>query len=63
MLASKGEPWLTRLDPVELQELRYNLGFKKVIYFKPKMVQKQYLHQRSDQRTAPIYEQLMYAEV
>lgn len=63
MLASKGEPWLTRLDPVELQELLYNLGFKKVMYFKPEMVQKQYLHQRSDQRIAPIYEQLMYAEV
>lgn len=63
ILASQGEPWLTRFDPVELQELLYDLGFKKVMYFKPEMVQKQYLHQRADQTTAPIYEQLMYAEV
>lgn len=62
-VAENGEPWLMRFTPSRLQEQLYQLGFAKVEHLRPQDIEQLYLAGRSDQLTAPIFEQFMYIEV
>jgi methyltransferase (TIGR00027 family) len=61
--ASIGEPWVTRFDPVRLQEWLRALGFAEVFHLAPPQARERYFTGRHDGLRAPIAEQLMYAVV
>lgn len=60
---SLGEPWLSRPAPAELMVKLGALGFGRVFHLAPELAQRRYFGSRSDGLAAPIFEQLMIAEV
>ncbi len=61
--AARGEPFLSRFDPEELQQLLYNLGFSSIYHLLPATAQQRYFTGRTDGLTAQGAEQLMRATV
>jgi methyltransferase (TIGR00027 family) len=46
--ATRGEPWITRLDPEECKSWLVNLGFSKVFHLTPEAAQRRYFDGRRD---------------
>lgn len=61
MAASRGEPWLSRLEPSQLLEWMGALRFSVLEHARPSDLQKKYFADRSDGLAAPTFEQLMCA--
>jgi methyltransferase (TIGR00027 family) len=59
--AARGEPFLSRFDPEELQQLLYDIGFSSVYHLLPAIAQERYFAGRTDGLTAQGVEQLMRA--
>lgn len=60
---AKGEPFLSRFDPEELQQLLRDSGFSSVYHLLPEVAEERYFLDRADGLTAPRGEQLMRATV
>ena len=61
LVASRGEPWLTRFEPALLRQWLRALGFAEVVHLAPPLAEERYFTGRHDGLRAPILEQLMYA--
>jgi methyltransferase (TIGR00027 family) len=63
MSAERGEPWLTRLRPSELNSRLTALGFSLVIHLSPQAANERYFRERHDNLTAWSAAQMMRALV
>ncbi|MEZ4683533.1 MAG: class I SAM-dependent methyltransferase [Caldilineaceae bacterium] len=63
LAAARGEPFLSRFDPKNLQKLLGYIGFSRVSYLSPEEAQERYFKGRADGLAAPSLEQLMRATV
>lgn len=63
MSAERGEPWLTRLRPAELQSKLTALGFSQVTHLSPDGANARYFRGRHDDLAAWSAEQMMGAVV
>ncbi len=61
--ANRGEPFLSRFDPEELQQLLYIIGFGSICHLLPAIAEERYFTGRTDGLTAQGAEQLMRATV
>jgi len=61
--AARGEPFLSRFDPDELQQLLRDMGFSSVYHLSPEVAQERYFVDRDDGLSAIRAEQLMRATV
>jgi O-methyltransferase involved in polyketide biosynthesis len=61
--AERGEPWLTRLRPMDLKSRLTALGFSQVTHLSPDAAQECYFRGRTDELTAWSAEQMMHAIV
>jgi methyltransferase (TIGR00027 family) len=63
MSAERGEPWLTRLRPAELQSRLTELGFSQVAHLSPQAANERYFDHRRDDLAAWSAAQMMRAIV
>jgi methyltransferase (TIGR00027 family) len=63
MSAERGEPWLTRLRPAELQSRLTELGFSQVAHLSPQAANERYFNGRHDDLAAWSAAQMMRAIV
>jgi methyltransferase (TIGR00027 family) len=63
MSAERGEPWLTRLRPAELQSRLTELGFSQVAHLSPQAANERYFNHRPDDLAAWSAAQMMRAIV
>ena len=63
MSAERGEPWLTRLRPAELQLRLTKLGFSQVAHLSPQAANECYFNHRPDDLAAWSAAQMMRAIV
>ena len=63
MSAERGEPWLTRLRPIELQSRLAGLGFSEVTHLSPDAANERYFRGRYDDLAAWSGAQMMRAVV
>jgi methyltransferase (TIGR00027 family) len=62
-VAERGEPWLTRLRPAELESRLTILGFSQVIHLSPQVANERYFRGRNDDLAAWSNAQMMRAIV
>ena len=61
--AAKGEPFISRFQPKELQDSIREMGFSEVYHLTPEVAQERYFMNRDDNLKAPVLEQLIRATV
>ncbi|WMN20745.1 hypothetical protein QL104_15510 [Pseudomonas piscis] len=63
LAAARGEPWISRFDPGQLQHWLLELGFAEVLLVAPAELEQRYFAGRTDRLRAPVFEQLVIARV
>jgi O-methyltransferase involved in polyketide biosynthesis len=63
LATARGEPFVSRFDPQDLQQLLRDIGFKNVYHLLPEVAQDRYFMDRADGLTAIRAEQVMKATV
>lgn len=63
LVASRGEPWLTRFAPLDIESKLRGVGFSKVKHLAPSLANRRYFDGRQDGLRAPEFEQLMCAVI
>jgi methyltransferase (TIGR00027 family) len=63
LATARGEPFVSRFDPEDLQQLLRDIGFESIYHLLPEVTQERYFMDRADGLTAVKGEQLMRATV
>ncbi|AZC18430.1 SAM-dependent methyltransferase [Pseudomonas sp. CMR5c] len=63
LAAARGEPWISRFDPGQLQHWLLELGFAEALLVAPAELEQRYFAGRTDRLRAPVFEQLVIARV